>query len=61
MIFLHEFIEVLEQKRKNKDHVILDMLKLFHEQVKTQAKLTWDSSFFRIKGSDILNMLKKLS
>lgn len=51
----------MEHKKKNKDHVIQDMLKLFHEEVKTQVKLTWDSSFFDIKGVDILNILKKLS
>jgi hypothetical protein len=37
------------------------MIKAFHEEVKTQAKLTWDSSFLTIKGVDILNILKKLS
>ena len=61
MKFLQEFITILEHKKKNKDHVILDMLKFFHEEVKTQSKLTWDSSFFGIKGVEILNMLKKLS
>lgn len=52
---------ILSGKKKNKDHVVLDTLKLFHEEVKMQAKLTWDSSFMTIKGTDILNILRKLS
>jgi hypothetical protein len=51
IIFLKEFILILGHKKNNNDDVILDMLKYFHEEVKMQAKLTWDSSFFQIKGT----------
>lgn len=61
MQFLNEFISILEQKKLNKNHVILDVLQVFHEEAKIQIKLTWDSSYQNIKGVDILHILECLS
>jgi DNA-binding protein len=52
---------ISNKKKKNYDNFILEILKKFHEEIKKQIKLTWDSLFDRIKGIDILNILKKLS
>lgn len=41
--------------------MLVDTLKYFHEEIKMQIKLTWDSSYFEMKGTEILGMLKRLS
>jgi hypothetical protein len=61
MGYLRELVVVLEHKKSNMSTVILDTMKQFHEEVKTQVKLTWDSGFSSFKGIDILGLFKKFS
>jgi hypothetical protein len=61
MAFLQELIFVLDHKKRNMSSTILDTMKQFHEEIKTQTKLTWDSASEKMEDIEILNILKKLS
>ena len=62
---LIEILSSLEQKVNfNKETIqrtIVDFVRVVHDELKKYLKLVWDSSYSKIKGIDVLNILKAVS
>lgn len=59
--FIIEVVSRLESKVAVPTSVIVDFLRILHEEVRKHLKLVWDSAAGKAKGGDILNILKSVS
>ena len=62
---LDEILTAFENKVNSNQvtvrRTIIDFVRIVHEEIKRYLKLVWDSSFSKVKGIDVLNILRALS
>ena len=59
--FMVDVMSIIEHKIHGHEQVVLDFLKVIHEEVRIHLKLAWDTSHGVAKGGEILSILKAVS
>ena len=56
-----DVMSIVEHKIRGQEGVVLDFLKVVHEEVRIHLKLVWDTSHGIAKGGEVLAILKATS